>query len=160
MTLPDYDGKIDIFTGMILRYHEFRKTIASRVGFRRAPDDVKSIKQLQEQIGLETESKIVEAISAFDRKLINLVHITCRSRADRHRLAGVRETPAPRPGRCTRRTFSQLTVPALPAKCSPPQKWPLGGRRTPAAQSLPSAILRLRGRCTHGQTERPKKKSS
>jgi hypothetical protein len=71
MTVPNFDGKIDIFTGMILRYHEYRRTIASRVGFMRAPADVKSINELHKEIGLETESKITEAISEFDRNLIN-----------------------------------------------------------------------------------------
>jgi hypothetical protein len=73
MTVPRYEHKIDLFTGMILRYHEFRRTISSRVGFRRAPDSVKSLNELDDKIGLVTESNVADIIAEFEGNLINVV---------------------------------------------------------------------------------------
>jgi hypothetical protein len=73
MSVPHHVRKIQLFTGMILRYHEFGRTIASRVGFRRASSEVKSIDDLHDKIGMKTESTLVEEISVFDRRLVNSI---------------------------------------------------------------------------------------
>jgi hypothetical protein len=74
MSVPHHGRKIQMFTGMILRYHEFGRTIASRVGFRRASSEVKSIDDLHDKIGMKRESTLVEEISAFERRLINSIN--------------------------------------------------------------------------------------
>jgi hypothetical protein len=73
MSVPHLGRKIEMFTGMILRYHEYNRTIASRVGFHRAAKGVKSMDEL-DRIGMERESKLIEEITPFGRRLINTVN--------------------------------------------------------------------------------------
>jgi hypothetical protein len=71
--------KIREFTGLILRYHEHGQTIASRVGFKRAPTSVKKIDDLDKNIGLERESKLINEIAVFNNRLINEIEYDGKS---------------------------------------------------------------------------------
>lgn len=73
MTTQKFEEKIQLFVGMIMRYHEYRRTITSRVGFRRILDESKGINDLTGGIGLVTESRIREIIEEFDKGLLNHV---------------------------------------------------------------------------------------
>lgn len=69
---PHYGKPIDWFNGLILRHHEFGRTIASRVGFSRAPN-LKSLDDMRDKIGMERESRLLDEIAVFKQRLINSV---------------------------------------------------------------------------------------
>jgi hypothetical protein len=73
MCVPENVPVIKIFTGMVIRYHERRRIIASRVGFKRVADNTKTLEQLKDTVGLVRESRLGRTLDVFGTKLINEV---------------------------------------------------------------------------------------